>query len=369
VTRPKGSSDKKKRKKKVILSGSDERKLIDLYCGGESIRNLRLKYNLSKSAISSLFSERGVGKRIDHSQIKLWESVEHIDDLEDDICGVYSLCFLWNYKKDDPLCYSKINDIKIYVGSSSNIKQRLNAHGGHLKRGIHESQKLNEYYNNKDYTMVMKIVERCDEKIVTSRENYYQNKFNKSCLLNSWISKEQDDLLPWLQKAITFKAYKNFTINSNGCWESKSVHKSGYARLCVVAHKDWGPGEKKYFYSHRVAYWEKYGEYPELIRHLCDNPKCRNPDHLAKGNYRDNALDKRGDFPIEFEKVWIECCGDLKILSDHFSDRWSANQEWKGEMVSYSVYSWEKKLGLVEKYPDIVEARSRGSTNNNYRGK
>jgi hypothetical protein len=166
------------------------------------------------------------------------------------------------------------------------------------------------------------------------------------------VAINSDDILPWLQKATTLQAYNNYVINSNGCWESNSVHKSGYARLAVVAFKDFGIGEKKYFYTHRVAYWEKYGEYPELIRHKCNNPRCRNPDHLVRGNYRDNAMDKRGDFPDNFEKKWKEFGGDVAKLTQYFG--WKPNCCLKNGKVSTSVYEWEKKLGLRDKYPEIL---------------
>jgi len=69
---------------------------------------------------------------------------------------------------------------------------------------------------------------------------------------------------------------------------------------------------------HRVAYWGKYDKYPELIRHKCNNTKCRNPDHLIKGNHRDNAIDKRDFFPKEFERKWLGLYGDVEKLTEYF---------------------------------------------------
>jgi hypothetical protein len=105
-------------------------------------------------------------------------------------------------------------------------------------------------------------------------------------------------------------------------------------------------GGAKYLYKHRVAYWEKHGEYPELVRHLCNNPKCYNADHLIKGNHRDNALDKRGNFPQEFESRWLEFGADLYKLSDHYDDRWKNNTNLSGGKISCMIYEWEKKLNV-----------------------
>lgn len=67
------------------------------------------------------------------------------------------------------------------------------------------------------------------------------------------------------------------------CKESNYIHQSGYGRLAATVD-----GKTKFFSKHGVAYWEKCGEYAELVRHL-----CYNPDHLASGNHRDNSLDKK----------------------------------------------------------------------------
>ena len=99
-----------------------------------------------------------------------------------------------------------------------------------------------------------------------------------------------------------------------------------------------------------MAYWHKYGKYVELVRHLCDNPKCYNPEHLAEGNHKQNGLDRRGDFPKEFERKWLECGGDLNDISQYFASkgRWNPNQDWKGRKVSFSVYEWREEARFKE---------------------
>ena len=345
--RPKGRKDSKKRKVKRFLTRLEEIQAIEKYREGLSLRELSKHYDISTSALSALLKRRNVKCRVNNYHLTLWKKIDNVNKMRKNICGVYCIYFI-----------NKINnnDIKLYIGSSVDIKNRVEDHIRALKSKRHTSPKLFEFFNNDEYMMNIAIMQECDHSDVLEKESKMLAEFDSSCLINTWKPTKEEDILPWLKKAITLESYKNYNLTDSGCWESKYVHKSGYARLAVVAFRDWGLGEKKYFYSHRVAYWEKYGEYPELVRHKCGNPKCKNPDHLEKGNYRDNALDKRGDFPEMFEKKWLEFNGDPVRLSEYFSDRWSANQKWKDTKISYAVYDWERKLKLRKKHPEILDS-------------
>ncbi len=45
---------------------------------------------------------------------------------------------------------------------------------------------------------------------------------------------------------------------------------------------------------HRYMYAQKYGNITldDIIRHICDNPRCINPEHLLKGTHADNVQDR-----------------------------------------------------------------------------
>jgi predicted GIY-YIG superfamily endonuclease len=351
--RVKGSKDKKKRKVKTILDGNRERDLIEDYEQGMVISELRKKYNVSKSYISNMSKLRNIKKRIDWSVIEQWLEVSDIETIEEGAHGIYALFFV-NILDS--------NNIKVYIGSSTNIKTRLKSHTRDLKIDQHKSTNLSRIYKDNNYTMRYAIIEICSDKEILQKENEYLRRWSDSCLLNRSKPTNEEDVGPWLEAVLKNKAYREGYVinNQTGCKESVSVSKSGYgkAKVTLGGSNIGGRGVTKYLLKHRVAFWEKNGSYPELVRHKCGNRKCYNPDHLESGNHRDNNLDKRGDFPEIFEKAWLELNGDLEKLTEHFSDRWTACQMWKGKTVSYAIYNWEKKLGLRKKYPEILDANS-----------
>lgn len=62
----------------------------------------------------------------------------------------------------------------------------------------------------------------------------------------------------------------------------------GYATAWVV--KD---GKRFTTTKHRKIHYDVTGEWPEVVRHLCDNPRCINPLHLEGGTQVDNMRDCR----------------------------------------------------------------------------
>ncbi len=73
---------------------------------------------------------------------------------------------------------------------------------------------------------------------------------------------------------------------SEGCWKwTGSKLKSGYGIISFGG---------KPISAHRLSWKLHKGviEEGKVIRHLCNNPICVNPDHLAIGTIQDNADDR-----------------------------------------------------------------------------
>ena len=51
--------------------------------------------------------------------------------------------------------------------------------------------------------------------------------------------------------------------------------------------------EGKRWLVHRYVYMQSTGESPEVVMHLCDNPKCINLNHLKGGTFKDNSVDMK----------------------------------------------------------------------------
>lgn len=340
--RPKGIRDSKARKRKTILSLADEMKLLKDIEGGLNSKDIKAKYKISKTALCAIRSRRNIKPQIDPSVIAKWETIA---DLESNTktSGIYCIYFIDQ---------NNYNNIKAYIGSSVNILKRLKTHQRDLINSIHCNECLQAIYNDSNYTIRYAIIEKCNEQEIMQKETFYLHQWHNGCLLNTWKATRVEDIKPWLSKALSMEAYnKNYVLNYNiiydgtPCKESNCIHKDGYGRMNVQVD-----GVRKSIKKHRIAYWEKHGEYPELVRHLCNNSKCYNADHLASGNYRDNALDKRGDFPRLFENAWIEHRGDIEQISKIFN--------WKYPIDNSPVYYWEKEFSLRDKYSDIVLERS-----------
>lgn len=76
---------------------------------------------------------------------------------------------------------------------------------------------------------------------------------------------------------------------ATGCWEWIGAHvPKGYGIIKI-------PGTRRQEYSHRLSWMISFGEIPDgkHVLHVCDNPRCVNPEHLFLGDAKTNAWDMR----------------------------------------------------------------------------
>lgn len=328
--RPKGTKDSKPRKKRnqYGFSSIDIQQIIELKNQQKTNKDISNITGLSEAQIKKICRENNI-KQID-TKILINKPLLSLDDSSQIICGIYIITI---YRKDGYQGH--------YIGSSVNIRKRCLNHRSELVRGEHYNRNLQKDFNN-SILHEYRIWSVEEETNLLKRENEIIKTYaglynsNSSVIIDS-------DALPYLKKATNLIKDEKYTINNTMCWEWKSVNKkSGYGR---TMHVSIG-GNTKYFIPHRVSYYKYYGEYPELIRHKCNNRSCVNPNHLEAGSYRDNAIDTHVDKWNEFRNKWKEFNGDYVKLTEYFGYKKNCKSK-NGDMYSLQISKIVKKLELM----------------------
>ena len=81
-------------------------------------------------------------------------------------------------------------------------------------------------------------------------------------------------------------------IKNDGCWSWSGVHnKTGYGS--VSYYEPGGPRSGVTYLVHRVVDFLERGPCSShlVIRHMCHNPGCCNPNHLKRGTHKQNRQD------------------------------------------------------------------------------
>jgi len=350
--RPAGSKDKSKRATKNTFSLQEQREVLRLrkegYTHSYIVERLKLTINV---VVGILNEAKNMGRlKPFPDPVKLTKLNEV--DFEKKQCGVYGILAT---VKTNSKCRKYAS--KLYIGSSVNMRVRLQAHLQKLKQNKHYNTSMQKCFNSGDYSFKLYVIEECEECDLLYLENKHIQFYEFGALFNTWVGVDCDEMKPHLDSVLHRIHPGMYTITENGCWECNNVHKSGYGRDIRSSVGERGQKKSKYIRPHRLSYYKHYGEYPELVRHKCDNRSCINPEHLESGSHRDNALDKNKQFRKDFEAAWLKFEGNAVELTKHFE--FKPNCGWVDgvKTISASIYGWERKLGLRDKYPHIMSSR------------
>ena len=330
--RTKGQKDKKPRKPRSEWTGQEisfMRKNWHQY----SIKEFAERFNKSKQSVKANANKIGLGNKKCFSHDYQYVLPNPLPEAP--ICGIYGLV------------HPGLN--KIYVGSSIDCVSRIKrGHLDNLSNRTHPNKNLNELSEDQINSLYYVILEECEESTLMERETYYLNRYDKVDMFNEAYNISQSEALSYLNKSFNKRFYDNYTVSENGCWEYfGSKDTKGYGKI-NLRHD----GCQKTFTVHRAAYYKHYGEYPNVVRHLCNNRICINPEHLASGSHRENVQDKLKIAEEKFESLWVKYKGDKEIVSREMG----LIPYTKGGLnYSTAIYRYIAKLDLIRKYPEIAK--------------
>ena len=139
-------------------------------------------------------------------------------------CGIYKLYFKEHHK--------------CYIGSSVNIYKRFRTHIQELKRKVHCNIHLQRIYD-KTPSILIEIIEECNEKILHEREEFYINLYkNIAVNINPKCGRP-----PKITKKITLKNYMTdeiITKNSHIEFENEYNLKNNVGNLLIGRNKTIG---------------------------------------------------------------------------------------------------------------------------------
>jgi hypothetical protein len=344
--RPPKSKDLKRRTRNQLgLSKKEINTAIELKKKGFTWSEISKKTNYSVATLQKWVRTHPDFKPAFNSAILNDKKKYDLENIEEE-CGIYCLAMHPTGFDDDN------NMSKFYIGSSVNIKKRIQGHLLSLRKNKHYNREFQDCFNN-CMQFNAYFLEHCDENNLLTKEEEWRSKYCEGSLLNKNKAPTLEEMKPWLERAKKCFTEDKYTVNEEtGCWEWNVLDgkpSGGYGNSISISVNT----KVKYIIPHRLSYYIHKGEYPELVRHICNNKCCVNPHHLEAGSHRQNNLDVYKEFDEEFEYWWLRYGADPEKLTKHFN--YKPNATVKNRNYSNQIYYFEKKLGLREKYSDVIE--------------
>ncbi len=170
---------------------------------------------------------------------------------------------------------------KEYVGSSSNLKKRIDAHIGKSKWSSTTNNANKELLEDmKKYVFKVGVLKFCENYL--EEEAIYINKHFGN-LYNVMRPKDTPQLSA-SQKAVFISKY--VVDEESGCWLwIGKKNKAGYGTFSISGT----------YMAHRISYCNYHGSCGNhlLLRHQCGHKDCVNPEHLILGTGSQNWDDWR----------------------------------------------------------------------------
>jgi hypothetical protein len=161
----------------------------------------------------------------------------------------------------------------------------------------------------------------------------------------------------------------------SGCWLARSCNEHGYSIIYVA-----GKSRLLHRYIYCVRHQLSYEDKSFVVRHLCHNKRCANPDHLIHGTQRDNSLDSRADYShVKLcDEIVLKIAHDFVITSfaafgslDRFVRRWAEElkvtpsaiyqitqgKTWSditGPILAAKAHEWRPRNPSTKLNPEIV---------------
>lgn len=130
---------------------------------------------------------------------------------------------------------------------------------------------------------ISKVCERCGSRyykpIRASNDEWFGRKYCSKLCSNRATA---------VKTPLEERFWKFVKKRSEGCWGWIGGHDDkGYGSISRGSASE---GRVK---AHRLSWELHFGPIPDGLEvlHLCDNPECNNPDHLAIGTHRANMFD------------------------------------------------------------------------------